>query len=148
MSFTDADALFMRQALLEAAEAYSEGEVPIGAVVTDGRRIIARAHNSVERLQDVSAHAEMIALSAASAHFQSKYLTECTLYVTLEPCPMCMGALRWSQIGRIVYGAEDPKGGYRCYQRGIEHPKCSVEGGLLAAEAAALMRRFFAVRRK
>lgn len=148
MSFTDADALFMRQALLEAAEAYSEGEVPIGAVVTDGRRIIARAHNSVERLQDVSAHAEMIALSAASAHFQSKYLTECTLYVTLEPCPMCMGALRWSQIGRIVYGAEDPKGGYRCYQRGIEHPKCSVDGGLLATEAAALMRRFFAARRK
>lgn len=138
----------MRRALEEAQLAFDEGEIPIGAVITDGKSVIASAHNMVERLCDISAHAEMIALSAASLHFRSKYLPQCTLYVTIEPCAMCMGALRWSQIGRIVFGAEDTKAGYKRFQTGIEHPKAIVESGLLADEAAALMRGFFAARRR
>lgn len=138
----------MRRALEEAQLAFDEGEIPIGAVITDGKSVIASAHNMVERLCDISAHAEMIALSAASLHFRSKYLPQCTLYVTIEPCAMCMGALRWSQIGRIVFGAEDTKAGYKRFQTGIEHPKAIVESGLLADEAAALMRSFFAARRR
>lgn len=138
----------MRRALEEAQLAFEEGEIPIGAVITDGKSVIASAHNMVERLCDISAHAEMIALSAASLHFRSKYLPQCTLYVTIEPCAMCMGALRWSQIGRIVFGAEDTKAGYKRFQTGIEHPKAIVESGLLADEAAALMRGFFAARRR
>lgn len=138
----------MRRALEEAQLAFDEGEIPIGAVITDGKSVIASAHNMVERLCDISAHAEMIALSAASLHFRSKYLPQCTLYVTIEPCAMCMGALRWSQIGRIVFGAEDIKAGYKRFQTGIEHPKAIVESGLLADEAAALMRNFFAARRR
>lgn len=138
----------MRRALEEAQLAFDEGEIPIGAVITDGKSVIASAHNMVERLCDISAHAEMIALSAASLHFRSKYLPQCTLYVTIEPCAMCMGALRWSQIGRIVFGAEDTKAGYKRFQTGIEHPKAIVESGLLADEAAALMRGFFAAHRR
>lgn len=138
----------MRRALEEAQLAFDEGEIPIGAVITDGKSVIASAHNMVERLCDISAHAEMIALSAASLHFRSKYLPQCTLYVSIEPCAMCMGALRWSQIGRIVFGAEDTKAGYKRFQTGIEHPKAIVESGLLADEAAALMRNFFAARRR
>lgn len=138
----------MRRALEEAQLAFDEGEIPIGAVITDGKSVIASAHNMVERLCDISAHAEMIALSAASLHFRSKYLPQCTLYVTIEPCAMCMGALRWSQIGRIVFGAEDTKAGYKRFQTGIEHPKAIVQSGLLADEAAALMRNFFAARRR
>ncbi|GAB1252298.1 nucleoside deaminase [Porphyromonas miyakawae] len=147
-SFSSLDERFMRRALEEAQLAFDEGEIPIGAVITDGKSVIASAHNMVERLCDISAHAEMIALSAASLHFRSKYLPQCTLYVTIEPCAMCMGALRWSQIGRIVFGAEDTKAGYKRFQTGIEHPKAIVESGLLADEAAALMRGFFAVRRR
>lgn len=147
-SFSSLDERFMRRALEEAQLAFDEGEIPIGAVITDGKSVIASAHNMVERLCDISAHAEMIALSAASLHFRSKYLPQCTLYVTIEPCAMCMGALRWSQIGRIVFGAEDTKAGYKRFQTGIEHPKAIVESGLLADEAAALMRNFFAVRRR
>lgn len=147
-SFSSLDERFMRRALEEAQLAFDEGEIPIGAVITDGKSVIASAHNMVERLCDISAHAEMIALSAASLHFRSKYLPQCTLYVTIEPCAMCMGALRWSQIGRIVFGAEDTKAGYKRFQTGIEHPKAIVESGLLADEAAALMRNFFAVRRQ
>lgn len=147
-SFSSLDERFMRRALEEAQLAFEEGEIPIGAVITDGKSVIASAHNMVERLCDISAHAEMIALSAASLHFRSKYLPQCTLYVTIEPCAMCMGALRWSQIGRIVFGAEDTKAGYKRFQTGIEHPKAIVESGLLADEAAALMRGFFAVRRR
>ena len=146
-SFSSLDERFMRRALEEAQLAFDEGEIPIGAVITDGKSVIASAHNMVERLCDISAHAEMIALSAASLHFRSKYLPQCTLYVTIEPCAMCMGALRWSQIGRIVFGAEDTKAGYKRFQTGIEHPKAIVESGLLADEAAALMRSFFAARR-
>ena len=147
-SFSNLDERFMRRALEEAQLAFDEGEIPIGAVITDGKSVIASAHNMVERLCDISAHAEMIALSAASLHFRSKYLPQCTLYVTIEPCAMCMGALRWSQIGRIVFGAEDTKAGYKRFQTGIEHPKAIVESGLLADEAAALMRSFFAARRR
>lgn len=147
-SFSSLDERFMRRALEEAQLAFDEGEIPIGAVITDGKSVIASAHNMVERLCDISAHAEMIALSAASLHFCSKYLPQCTLYVTIEPCVMCMGALRWSQIGRIVFGAEDTKAGYKRFQTGIEHPKAIVESGLLADEAAALMRGFFAARRR
>ena len=147
-SFSSLDERFMRRALEEAQLAFDEGEIPIGAVITDGKSVIASAHNMVERLCDISAHAEMIALSAASLHFRSKYLPQCTLYVTIEPCAMCMGALRWSQIGRIVFGAEDTKAGYKRFQTGIEHPKAIVESGLLADEAAALMRNFFAARRR
>lgn len=147
-SFSSLDERFMRRALEEAQLAFDEGEIPIGAVITDGKSVIASAHNMVERLCDISAHAEMIALSAASLHFRSKYLPQCTLYVTIEPCAMCMGALRWSQIGRIVFGAEDAKAGYKRFQTGIEHPKAIVESGLLADEAAALMRGFFAARRR
>lgn len=147
-SFSSLDERFMRRALEEAQLAFDEGEIPIGAVITDGKSVIASAHNMVERLCDISAHAEMIALSAASLHFRSKYLPQCTLYVTIEPCAMCMGALRWSQIGRIVFGAEDTKAGYKRFQTGIEHPKAIVESGLLADEAAVLMRNFFAARRR
>lgn len=147
-SFSNLDERFMRRALEEAQLAFDEGEIPIGAVITDGKSVIASAHNMVERLCDISAHAEMIALSAASLHFRSKYLPQCTLYVTIEPCAMCMGALRWSQIGRIVFGAEDTKAGYKRFQTGIEHPKAIVESGLLADEAAALMHDFFAARRR
>jgi hypothetical protein len=147
-SFSSLDERFMRRALEEAQLAFDEGEIPIGAVITDGKSVIASAHNMVERLCDISAHAEMIALSAASLHFRSKYLPQCTLYVSIEPCAMCMGALRWSQIGRIVFGAEDTKAGYKRFQTGIEHPKAIVESGLLADEAAALMRNFFAARRR
>ena len=147
-SFSSLDERFMRRALEEAQLAFDEGEIPIGAVITDGKSVIASAHNMVERLCDISAHAEMIALSAASLHFRSKYLPQCTLYVTIEPCAMCMGALRWSQIGRIVFGAEDTKAGYKRFQTGIEHPKAIVESGLLADEAAVLMRGFFAARRR
>ena len=147
-SFSSLDERFMRRALEEAQLAFEEGEIPIGAVITDGKSVIASAHNMVERLCDISAHAEMIALSAASLHFRSKYLPQCTLYVTIEPCAMCMGALRWSQIGRIVFGAEDTKAGYKRFQTGIEHPKAIVESGLLADEAAVLMRNFFAARRR
>lgn len=147
-SFSNLDERFMRRALEEAQLAFDEGEIPIGAVITDGKSVIASAHNMVERLCDISAHAEMIALSAASLHFRSKYLPQCTLYVTIEPCAMCMGALRWSQIGRIVFGAEDTKAGYKRFQTGIEHPKAIVQSGLLADEAAALMRNFFAARRR
>lgn len=147
-SFSSLDERFMRRALEEAQLAFDEGEIPIGAVITDGKSVIASAHNMVERLCDISAHAEMIALSAASLHFRSKYLPQCTLYVTIEPCAMCMGALRWSQISRIVFGAEDTKAGYKRFQTGIEHPKAIVESGLLADEAAVLMRNFFAARRR
>ena len=147
-SFSSLDERFMRRALEEAQLAFDEGEIPIGAVITDGKSVIASAHNMVERLCDISAHAEMIALSAASLHFRSKYLPQCTLYVTIEPCAMCMGALRWSQIGRIVFGAEDTKAGYKRFQTGIEHPKAIVESGLLADEAAVLMRNFFVARRR
>ena len=128
----------MRMALDEARQAFDEDEIPIGAVVAVGGKIIARAHNRTEALCDVSAHAEMQAITAAADHLGGKYLPDCTIYVTVEPCPMCAGALGWSQIGRIVYGATDDKKGYHAYftDRSPLHPKTQVTAGVLAAANA------------
>lgn len=145
--FDNPDEFFMQQALREAREAEAEGEIPVGAVVVSGERILARAHNSTERLADVTAHAEMLAITAASSALGAKYLTDCTLYVTLEPCVMCAGALGWSQIGRIVYGASDPKRGFERIGRQMLHPKTEVVAGLLADECASLVKEFFKGRR-
>lgn len=141
------DEEYMRQALEEARRAYAEDEVPIGAVIVCNGRIIARAHNLTETLRDATAHAEMQAITAAENHLGAKYLNECTLYVTVEPCPMCAGAIAWTQMGRLVYGAEDPKRGYRRYAPGVLHPKTEVAQGLLADEAAQLMQDFFRSKR-
>lgn len=141
------DNYFMRQALLQAQEAYEVGEIPVGAVVVANDRIIARAHNRTEKLQDVTAHAEIIALTAASEYLGSKYLTDCTLYVTLEPCIMCAGALAWAQLTRLVYGASDDKRGFMRYGKALLHPKTKVEYGILMEECADLMQRFFVGRR-
>ena len=141
------DEEYMRQALEEARRAYAEDEVPIGAVIVCKKRIIARAHNLTETLRDATAHAEMQAITAAENHLGAKYLNECTLYVTVEPCPMCAGAIAWTQMGRLVYGAEDPKRGYRRYAPGVLHPKTEVAQGLLADEAAQLMQDFFRSKR-
>ena len=141
------DNYFMRQALLEAQKAAERGEIPVGAVVSCADRIVARGHNQTEQLQDVTAHAEIIAISAAANHLGAKYLPDCTLYVTLEPCVMCAGALAWAQIGRIVYGAGDDKRGFMRYGRELLHPKTKLEYGILHDECAALLRSFFATRR-
>lgn len=137
------DVHFMKQALVEAQAAFDEGEIPVGAVVVCRNRIVARAHNQTELLQDVTAHAEMIALTAASNALGSKYLDECTLYVTLEPCVMCTGALNWSQLGRLVYGASDAKRGFMRYGKELLHPKTTVEFGIMMDECSDLMIRFF-----
>jgi len=141
------DNYFMRQALLQAQEAYEVGEIPVGAVVVANNRIIARAHNRTEKLQDVTAHAEIIALTAASEYLGSKYLTDCTLYVTLEPCIMCAGALAWAQLTRLVYGASDDKRGFMRYGKALLHPKTKVEYGILMEECAELMQQFFVRKR-
>ncbi|MDE5811989.1 MAG: nucleoside deaminase [Muribaculaceae bacterium] len=146
---TNPDVYFMGQALIEARKAMDEDEIPIGAVVVAGGRIIGRGHNMTERLNDVTAHAEMIALTAAANSTDGKYLTDATLYVTVEPCLMCAGAIGWSQIRRIVYGAGDSKRGYTTFtNRTPFHPKATVTPGVLAEEAAALMRTFFASKRR
>lgn len=142
------DEKYMRMALNEAERALAKREVPIGAVVVAGDRIIGRGHNLVETLGDATAHAEMQAITAAMSTLGGKYLTECTLYVTVEPCVMCSGALAWSQIGRIVYGTSDPKRGYSTYSERIMHPKTEVVTGVLQEECEALMKRFFASLRK
>lgn len=145
------DTRFMEAALQEAREAAAEDEVPVGAVITVGGRIVARGHNQTETLNDVTAHAEMIALTAAADALGGKYLPQCTLYVTVEPCTMCAGALGWSQIGRIVYGASDTKRGYRCFcgeGRSPLHPKTVIDSGVLADEAASLMTGFFRRKRR
>ena len=139
---------FMRQALNEAREAYEKGEIPVGAVVVWNDRIIARSHNLTETLHDVTAHAEMQAITAAANIMGGKYLKDCTLFVTLEPCIMCAGALGWSQISRVVYGAADPKRGYSTFSPNALHPKTEVVPGVLADEALELMQSFFAARRK
>ena len=141
------DGYFMKQALSEAKTAFDRGEVPIGAVIVCNRRIIARAHNLTETLNDVTAHAEMQAITAAASVLGGKYLKDCTLYVTVEPCPMCAGALAWAQISRIVYGAGDEKRGYSTVAPAILHPKTQVSFGVLAEEAQGLMRRFFVGKR-
>ena len=138
---------FMRQALLEAQKAFEQDEVPVGAVVVADQRIIARTHNLTEMLHDVTAHAEMQAITAAANILGGKYLTDCTLYVTLEPCPMCAGALRWAQLSRLVYGAADEKRGYTTISAGMLHPKTQVTAGVMADECGELMSRFFTLRR-
>ncbi len=138
------DEKYMRLALNEAHKALKEGEVPIGAVVVSGERIVGRGHNLVESLCDATAHAEMQAITAASSTLGGKYLNDCTLYVTVEPCVMCAGALAWSQIGRIVYGAADPKRGYTTVGGPILHPKTQVAGGVLAGECEEIVSSFFA----
>jgi len=138
------DEYFMRQALQEAQRAFEKEEVPVGAVIVADQRIIARAHNLTEMLNDVTAHAEMQAVTAAANVLGGKYLTDCTLYVTVEPCPMCAGALRWAQITRVVYGAADEKRGYSRVSSHLLHPKTAVTAGVLADEWAGLMKLFFA----
>ncbi len=137
------DLYFMRQALAEARKASDKDEIPVGAIVVAGTRIIARAHNLTETLHDVTAHAEMQALTAAANTLDSKYLDGCTLYVTLEPCVMCAGATFWAQIGRIVYGASDPKRGFLQNRGNILHPKTSVTGGVLEWECSEILTDFF-----
>lgn len=142
------DDYFMKQALQEARLAAAEGEVPVGAVVVCRNRVIARAHNQTERLSDPTAHAEMLAVTAAVNALGAKYLTDCALYVTVEPCVMCAGALSWAQIGTLVYGASDEKKGFVRYAPHAMHPKTVVKTGVLAAECAEEMKRFFKERRK
>lgn len=145
------DERFMSAALAEAREAFDAGEIPVGAVVVAGGRIIGRGHNLTEQLTDVTAHAEMLALTAAAQTLGGKYLPEATLYVTVEPCLMCAGAIGWAQVGRVVYGADDPKRGYSVMTagspRGPFHPKATVTRGVLAEECGSLMKSFFAKRR-
>ena len=141
------DEYYMRQALIEARQAAEEGEIPVGAVIVCRDRIIARAHNLTERLTDVTAHAEMQAITAAAETLGGKYLTDCTLYVTLEPCVMCAGALGWSQISRIVYGAPDPRRGYALFAPKALHPKTQVVGGILEEESLQLVKDFFSKKR-
>lgn len=140
---TNEDILYMRKALEEARMAFEEDEVPVGAVVVCRGRVIARAHNLTERLTDVTAHAEMQAITAAQEALGGKYLNECTLYVSVEPCIMCAGAIGWAQMGRVVYGAADPKRGFSTFAPQALHPKTLVEKGLLENECAALMQSFF-----
>ena len=141
------DNYYMKQALAEARKAADRDEIPVGAVVVAGTRIVARAHNLTETLHDVTAHAEMQVLTAAANTLDSKYLDDCTLYVTLEPCIMCAGATFWTQIGRIVYGASDPKRGFRQNGGTILHPKTTVTGGVLESECSALLTAFFKKKR-
>lgn len=141
------DSYFMKKALQEAEYAFDQNEIPVGAVIVIQDRIIARAHNLTEQLNDVTAHAEMQAITAAANFLGGKYLRDCTLYVTLEPCQMCAGALYWSQIGKIVFGAKDEQRG--CGVMGTQlHPKTDITGGILAMESTTLLKRFFEKRRK
>lgn len=142
------DELYMRKALQEADKAEEEGEIPIGAIVVCRDRIIARTHNLTERLNDVTAHAEMQAITAAANLLGGKYLTDCTLYVTVEPCPMCAGAIGWAQLKRIVYGTSDEKRGYRRYAPEVMHPKAEVVYGVLEEECRNRMQAFFRKKRK
>lgn len=141
---------FMKLALKEAEKAYAEGEVPVGAIVVINNRVISRGYNMVEKLKDPTAHAEIIALTSAFNSLGSKYLQDATLYVTVEPCLMCAGALHWSKIGKIVWGAEDVKNGHQVYteNRNPFHPKTQILTGLMADEAASLMKAFFQEKRK
>lgn len=143
----DKDEQFMRKALYEAQRAGEEGEIPIGAVIVCNDRIISRAHNLTEKLHDVTAHAEMQAITAAADLLGGKYLSDCTLYVTIEPCVMCAGAIGWAQIGRIVYGASDEKRGYQLYAPRALHPKAVVTRGVLEAECRQMMQDFFKQKR-
>lgn len=141
------DTFYMRQALQEARKAFEKGEVPVGAVVVCRDRIIARSHNLTETLTDVTAHAEMQAITAAANYLGGKYLADCILYVTVEPCVMCAGAIAWSQMGSLVFGAVDEKRGYQRYAPQTLHPKTVVRQGVLAEDCASLMKEFFRKRR-
>ncbi|MBO4768371.1 MAG: nucleoside deaminase [Bacteroidales bacterium] len=141
------DVKYMQEALRQAREALEAGEVPIGAVVVCGGRIIARGHNLTETLNDVTAHAEMQTITMAADWLGGKYLNDCTLYVTVEPCPMCAAALNWAQVGRIVYGAADPRRGYSLFSPSLLHPRTQVTSGILSDECSALMKEFFKEKR-
>lgn len=143
----DIDIRFMREALKEAVLAREEDEVPIGAVIVCRGRIIARGHNMTERLNDPTAHAEMIAITAATEALGAKYLNDCTLYVTVEPCPMCAAALCWAQIGSVVWGASDPKRGFSLYSPSLLHPKTSIKPGIIYDECSALVSDYFKSKR-
>lgn len=138
------DEKYMRLAIIEAQKALESDEIPIGAVIVVGDKVVGRGHNMVESLIDVTAHAEIMAITAAASTIGGKYLTDCTIYVTVEPCPMCAGALAWSQIGRVVYGAADPKRGYSRFGKEMLHPRTEVVSGVLSAECEELMNTFFA----
>ena len=150
MAFTDSDLHFMQIALQEAQKAFEEDEIPVGAIVVQNNRIIGRGHNQTERLKDVTAHAEIIAITAAFNFLGAKYLPDATLYITLEPCHMCAGALYWSKISRIVIGGADEKHGYRKFygNQSPFHPKTIVDEGLMAREGSQLMKNFFKGKRK
>ena len=147
MMDASADERFMREALREARAAEAEDEIPIGAVVTFGGRVVAKGHNMTERLHDPTAHAEMIAITAAAEAVGGKYLNDCTLYVTVEPCPMCAAASAWAQVGRIVYGAIDPKRGFSMFSPSLLHPRTDVSAGVLAEECGSLVSEFFRKKR-
>jgi tRNA(adenine34) deaminase len=134
---------FMREALKLAVQAQDEGEIPVGAVVVCQNKVIARGYNQTEKLEDVTAHAEMIAITAAANYLGAKYLTDCTVYVTMEPCPMCAGALFWSQAARVVFGASDPKRGFRKYAPNLLHPKTELHSGVMAHDCGQLVTDFF-----
>ena len=141
MTFTDE--YFMQIALSEAEDAFEEGEIPVGAVIVLNNKVIAKAHNLTQTLNDVTAHAEMQALTSACNYLGAKYLTDCTLYVTLEPCVMCAGAMYWAQIGKVVYGASDPKRGYSLVNASLLHPKTEIMNGVLIEESRKLLEEFF-----
>lgn len=142
------DEKYMREALMEAGQADMDDEVPVGAIIVCNGRIIGRGHNMTERLNDATAHAEMIAVTSATETLGGKYLENCTIYVTVEPCPMCAAALYWARIGEIVYGADDPKRGYTMYSPSLLHPKTVVRKGILADECGRLVSDFFRNKRK
>lgn len=141
------DDYFMKMALMEAEEALTEDEIPIGAVIVLNNKVIARGHNHTQLLNDVTAHAEMEAITAAANHLGAKYLNECTLYVTVEPCVMCAGAIAWAQLGTLVYGASDPKRGFTTLNSPILHPKTIVRSGVLGEECETIMKSFFEKKR-
>ncbi len=147
-NFSNEDERFMRAALAEADAALSNGEVPVGAVIISKGRIIAKGHNMTDQLHDPTAHAEMIAITAATEALGSRYLEDCTLYVTLEPCPMCAAALNWAQLSRLVYGASDPKRGYSLFSPSLLHPRTEVTAGVLAEECSTLVSDYFRNKRK
>lgn len=143
----DENEKYMKEALREAMEAAAEDEVPVGAVVVCRGRIIGKGHNMTEKLHDATAHAEMIAITAATEAMGGKYLNDCALYVTVEPCPMCAGAIAWSQVGKVVYGADDPKRGFSLYSPSLMHPKTEVVSGVLSEECGEVVRNFFKAKR-
>jgi tRNA(adenine34) deaminase len=141
------DEFFMKKALQEAQKAFEKDEIPVGAVIVANKQTIAKAHNQTEQLKDVTAHAEMLAITAASDYLDAKYLSGCTLYVTLEPCPMCASALAWAKIDKIVIGAADEKKGFSLLDEKLLHPKTIIQRGVLAEESKALLQNFFAQKR-